>query len=156
MKTNHESAAVDEPNLERAKHCLALIRDIAARGERSADPEHVGYALQELSQVLLERTGTQEIDFEPCPVGQVVVGGSSRRTRLGGLFLTILRGVGDRTQRWIYLLTALILLVPRDGKRRMKPTRLMPWRTVNLADRDPHDTKCPGLDCFCHVTGSVA
>jgi hypothetical protein len=72
MNTNHESTAVAEPNLARAKHCLALIRDIAARGERSADPEHVGYALQELSQVLLERTGTQEIHFEPCPAGQIV------------------------------------------------------------------------------------
>jgi len=47
--------------LDIAKKCLTLICDIAGRGVRSQDPDHVGYALQELSQVLVERTGTDEI-----------------------------------------------------------------------------------------------
>ena len=54
-----------------AKLCLALIRDIAARGARSENPEHIGYALQEISQVLIERTGTEERYFEPVPAGQI-------------------------------------------------------------------------------------
>lgn len=52
-------------NVQRAKRCLALIRDIAARGASSQDAEHVGYCLQELSQVLFERTSRQERQFEP-------------------------------------------------------------------------------------------
>jgi hypothetical protein len=44
-----------------------MIRDIAARGALSSDPEHVGYALQELTQVLLERTGSEDRYFEPIP-----------------------------------------------------------------------------------------
>jgi hypothetical protein len=52
-------------NLSLAKKCLALIRDIAARGASSQNPDNVGYALQELSQVLFERTGSHERAFEP-------------------------------------------------------------------------------------------
>jgi hypothetical protein len=51
--------------VEEAKHCLRLIRDIADRGASSWSPDHIGYALQELSQVLLERTGTEDREFEP-------------------------------------------------------------------------------------------
>ena len=40
MNTNDESTAT-ESNLARAKHCLALIRDIAARGAYSEDPDDV-------------------------------------------------------------------------------------------------------------------
>jgi hypothetical protein len=47
-------------NVELARKCLGLIRDIAERGALSWDPDDIGYALQELSQVLLERTGTEE------------------------------------------------------------------------------------------------
>jgi hypothetical protein len=54
-----------ESRVKTAKLCLALIRNIAARGARSENSEHIGYALQEISQVLLERTGTQERYFEP-------------------------------------------------------------------------------------------
>lgn len=71
MNTIHESAAVAESNLDRAKRCLALIRDIAARGAKSEDPDDVGYALQELSQALVERIGTQRIYFEPCLPDQI-------------------------------------------------------------------------------------
>jgi hypothetical protein len=52
-------------NMKLAKRCLGLIRDIAARGSCSTNPDHVGYALQELSQVLLTRTGDVERLFEP-------------------------------------------------------------------------------------------
>ena len=54
-----------ESNMQKARTCLALIRDIAARGALSQDPENVGYALQELSQVFIERAGTEERYFEP-------------------------------------------------------------------------------------------
>ena len=60
-----------EANVELAKMCLTLIRDIAARGACAEDPWHVGYALEEISQVLLERTGTQDRRFEPVPAGQI-------------------------------------------------------------------------------------
>jgi len=57
--------------LELARQCLARISRIAARGAGSQNPDHVGYALQELTQVLLERTGTEERAFEPVPAGQI-------------------------------------------------------------------------------------
>ena len=56
-------------NMELAKKCLALVRDIAARGASSRNPDHVGYALQELSQVLLERTGTERSYSNRSPPG---------------------------------------------------------------------------------------
>ena len=58
-------------NVEMARRCLGLIRDIAERGALSWDPEDVGYALQELSQVLLERTGTEDRLFEPVPADEI-------------------------------------------------------------------------------------
>ena len=58
-------------NVETARKWLGLIRDIAERGALSWDPDDVGYALQELSQVLLERTGTQDRIFEPVPAGEI-------------------------------------------------------------------------------------
>ena len=58
-------------NLDLAKKCLALIRDVAARGACSDDPELIGYSLQELTQVLLERTGTEERLFEPVPAHNI-------------------------------------------------------------------------------------
>jgi hypothetical protein len=48
-----------------------LIGRIAERGARSQNPEIIGYALQELSQMLLERTGTQDRVFEPVRADQI-------------------------------------------------------------------------------------
>jgi hypothetical protein len=58
-------------NVDEAKQCLRLIRDIAERGANSWNPAHVGYALQELSQVLLERTGVEDRQFEPVSAGEL-------------------------------------------------------------------------------------
>jgi hypothetical protein len=58
-------------NVELARKCLGLIRYIADRGASSWDPEAVGYALQELSQVLLERTGTGDRIFEPVLANEI-------------------------------------------------------------------------------------
>jgi hypothetical protein len=58
-------------NIELAKRCLALIRDIADRGACSHTPEHIGYALQELTQVLVERTGSDDVIFEPIPADEI-------------------------------------------------------------------------------------
>ena len=58
-------------NVETARKCLGLIRDIADRGASSWDANVVGYALQELSQVLLERTGKDERSFEPVPADEI-------------------------------------------------------------------------------------
>src|SRR5215831_15018958 len=54
-------------NTALARKCLELIRDIAGLGASSWDQETVGYALQELSQVLLERTGSEAVIFLPVP-----------------------------------------------------------------------------------------
>jgi len=70
MKTTRDGAAAKQ-NLELARACLTLIRDIAERGASSAAPENVGYALQEVTQVLLERTGTEERIFEPVPADEI-------------------------------------------------------------------------------------
>ena len=53
-------------NMVMAKKCLELIRDIAERGACSYDPENVGHALQELTQVLFERTGSEDRLFVPA------------------------------------------------------------------------------------------
>src|SRR3979411_1024716 len=54
-----------EARIELAKKCLRLIGRIAERCARSQNPAIIGYAIQELSQVLLERTGAQNRGFEP-------------------------------------------------------------------------------------------
>lgn len=58
-------------NVELARQCLRVIADIAERGSLSWDPAVIGHALQELSQVLLERTGTEDILFTPVPAGEL-------------------------------------------------------------------------------------
>jgi hypothetical protein len=65
------TAASAASNVRKARKCLAMIRDIAGRGALSQDSHHVGYALQELSQILLERTGTQDRYFEPIPASLI-------------------------------------------------------------------------------------
>jgi hypothetical protein len=60
-----------EARIELAKTCLRLIGRIAERGARSQNPEIIGYALQELSQVLVERTGTEDRMFEPVRADQI-------------------------------------------------------------------------------------
>ncbi|MFN7992745.1 MAG: hypothetical protein U0Q18_04050 [Bryobacteraceae bacterium] len=47
-----------------ARHCLMLIRSVATQGIISPNSEIVEYALQELSQVLVERTGIEEFVFD--------------------------------------------------------------------------------------------
>jgi hypothetical protein len=58
-------------NIELAKRCLTLISDIAGRGACSRSPEQIGYALQELTQALVERTGTNDRLFEPIPADEI-------------------------------------------------------------------------------------
>jgi hypothetical protein len=57
--------------VELARKCLERIRDIADRGASSWDPNVVGWALQELSQILFERTGTQDRYFEPVTPAEI-------------------------------------------------------------------------------------
>jgi hypothetical protein len=58
-------------NIELAKRCLTLISGIAGRGACSQSPEHIGYALQELTQVPVERTGSSHRLFEPIPADEI-------------------------------------------------------------------------------------
>ena len=58
-------------NVSLARECLRLISEVAGRGARSEDPDHIGYALQELTQVLFERTGNDDRIFEPVPPSQI-------------------------------------------------------------------------------------
>jgi len=58
-------AVVDKTAM--ARRCLRLISEIAIRGARSSDPEIVGYVLQELTQVLYERTGDEDRQFASLP-----------------------------------------------------------------------------------------
>ena len=74
QETSLRLAGVD--NNELARQCLRLISEIASRGARSQDPGQIGYALQELTQVLLERTGQADRLFEPVPADQI--GGLSK------------------------------------------------------------------------------
>jgi hypothetical protein len=58
-------------NIVLARQCLALIAETAARCSSSADPELLGYALQQLSQVLYERTGNDHTIFEVIPADKI-------------------------------------------------------------------------------------
>jgi len=66
-----EASLTSEARIELAKTCLRLIGRIAERGARSQSPANIGYVLQELSQVLLERTGAQNRVFEPVDTDQL-------------------------------------------------------------------------------------
>jgi hypothetical protein len=71
MESRNSEPISSSNNIELAKRCLALIRDIAGRGACSQNPENIGYALEELTQVLFERTGSDERLFEPIPADQI-------------------------------------------------------------------------------------
>ena len=71
MKQETSTRPVRADKKEMARRCLSLISEIASRGARSRDPEQIGYALQELTQVLLERTGQDDRVFEPIPADQI-------------------------------------------------------------------------------------
>ena len=60
-----------QKRIKLAKKCLAIISRIAARGARSPNPGHIGYAIEELSQVLFERIGCDDRLFEPVPADQI-------------------------------------------------------------------------------------
>jgi hypothetical protein len=66
-----ENSASPREHFELAQQCLIAIRDIADRAVRSLDPENMGYAIQELTQVLVERTGNDERLFEPVSIEQI-------------------------------------------------------------------------------------
>jgi hypothetical protein len=71
MESRDAFSYTDANNIELAKRCLSLIRDIAGLGACSRSPEQIGYALQELTQVLVERTGTDNRLFEPIPADEI-------------------------------------------------------------------------------------
>jgi hypothetical protein len=71
MECRNVVSYTDLNNTELTKKCLALIRDIADRGACSHSPEYIGYALQELTQVLIERTGSNERLFNPIPADEI-------------------------------------------------------------------------------------
>ena len=58
--------------IEAARHCMRLIRDIGDRGAASSDPANGGYALQELRQVGVESAGAKDRLFEPVPANEIV------------------------------------------------------------------------------------
>ena len=65
--TNDKSTA----RIDTARKCLTMITRIASRGAASDNPLDIGYALEELSQVLFERTGSEERIFEPVSANQI-------------------------------------------------------------------------------------
>jgi len=64
--------------IETARHCLRLIRDIADRSTTSSDLANGGYALQELRQVVVENAGAKDRLFEPVPMAPFQIGISPR------------------------------------------------------------------------------
>ena len=71
MESRDSVSYTGSNNIELAKRCLALISDIAGRGACSQSPENIGYALQELTQVMVERTGSDDLLFEPVPADEI-------------------------------------------------------------------------------------
>ena len=75
--------------IETARHCLRLIRDIADRSTTSSDLANGGYTLQELRQVGVESVGAKDRLFGP------VLGDEILKT---GPLLTELQFVDDSLQ----------------------------------------------------------
>ena len=71
MKLDDCKSTIATSNVDLARRCLLLISSIALRGACSPDSAHIGYALQELTQVLLERTGNDDRVFEPVLPQQI-------------------------------------------------------------------------------------
>jgi hypothetical protein len=71
MESRDADSFTSSNNIELAKKCLTLIRDIAGSGACSQNPEYIGYALQELTQVLVERSGSNDRLFEPIPADEI-------------------------------------------------------------------------------------
>jgi hypothetical protein len=71
MQIGNQTSSISQDRIELAKKCLHLIGQIAERGARSQSPANIGYVIQELSQVLLERTGTEDRVFEPVDADQL-------------------------------------------------------------------------------------
>ena len=71
MQNGNSIPLAGPERIELARKCLTLISNIAQRGATSESPAQIGYALQELTQVLLERTGRQERLFEPVAADQI-------------------------------------------------------------------------------------
>lgn len=63
--------SIGPARLQNARKCLFVIREIADRALSTANEDHLGYALQELTQVLVERTGEQDIRFEPISAAEI-------------------------------------------------------------------------------------
>ena len=66
-----ENSPSPRANFELAQKCLIAIRDIADRAVRSIDPGIMGYAIQELTQVLVERTRNDERLFETVSIEKI-------------------------------------------------------------------------------------
>ena len=71
MECRDSDSLTGPNNITLAKRCLTLISDIAGRGACSQNPEHIGYALQELTQVLVEKTGSNDRLFEPVSAEEI-------------------------------------------------------------------------------------
>ena len=71
MSMSEPNTLPSPDNLEVARQCLELIAEVAQRCLDSSDEELIGYALQELTQVLLEPTGSDEVLFEPVPASAI-------------------------------------------------------------------------------------
>ena len=71
MQIGNQTSSIGDDRIELAKKCLRLIARIAERGARSQSPANIGYVLQELSQVILERTGTEDRVFEPVDADEL-------------------------------------------------------------------------------------
>jgi len=58
--------------IDTARHCLRLIRDISDRSTTSSDLANGDYASQELRQVGVESAGAKDRLFEPVPEDEIV------------------------------------------------------------------------------------
>ena len=82
MQTRQSIPTDGTERIQLAKKCLALISRIAARGACSQNPAHIGYALQELTQVLLERTGCEGSSNPSQPTRFSICNGCTRNSTL--------------------------------------------------------------------------
>ncbi len=71
MQNRTEGSYSSPARIALAKKCLVLISWIASEGARSNNPEHIGFALQELSQILFERTGNLDRIFPAISADEI-------------------------------------------------------------------------------------
>src|SRR5690242_6183101 len=70
-RKRNELENVEPTNIDKARRCFALIREIAEFGAGAWDPNTVGHVLQEFGDAFLRQTGREDPEFHLVPLDEM-------------------------------------------------------------------------------------